>query len=332
MNGDNARQTKSERQVLDALKSQLRAGERLLENIRFTDERGGDVEIDALLLLPGFGAAVIEIKGGLVEYTGGEWVTTTTTSRRRIRPTEQGRNGKHALRTFLSRQDSWQHGLVRTEWFIAMPFTKVTGDMGPEGLREILIGSDDVATALDQVRSRLASVQDGDAVLNVVQVEQAMSLLKSQTGAARRSQTGHVVQLTVYGLVCAIVAAGFFTAAVAAGHTWATWLAAIAGGAVVGLIGNFVRLRYQHFSRDLAVAGTIAFLIGWILGAPIANAAPIKTLRGCQPSYSGCLPIVDDLDCAEIVGMVEVTGEDVYRLDRDQDGIGCEWNEKPKSQ
>lgn len=328
MNGDNARQTKSERQVLDALRSQLRSGERLIENIRFTDERNGDVEIDALLLLPGLGAAVIEIKGGLVEYTDGEWVTTTTTSRRRIRPTEQGRNGKHALRTYLSRQDTWNHGQIRAEWFIAMPFTRVSGDMGPEGLREILIGSDDVSTALNQVRSRLAAVQDGFFVPSTEDVEQIVHLLRSQTGAARRSQTGHLIQLSIYGLVCAFIAAAFFTAAVTAGTALATWLAAIAGGAVAALIGNFVRTRYKHFSRDLAVAGTIAFLIGWILGAPIANAAPIKTLRGCQASYSGCLPIVDDLDCAEIVGMVEVTGEDVYRLDRDKDGLACEWNEK----
>ena len=81
----------------------------------------------------------------------------------------------------------------------------------------------------------------------------------------------------------------------------------------------------------LLVAGVIAFLLGWLLGIPLANAAPLKLLRGCQPSYGGCLPIVDDLDCSQIVGQVEVTGEDVYRLDRDRDGIGCEWNEPPKT-
>lgn len=49
---------------------------------------------------------------------------------------------------------------------------------------------------------------------------------------------------------------------------------------------------------------------------------------GCQPSYSPCLPIVDDLDCADVRAMglapVRVEGPDVYRLDRDGDGLGCE--------
>lgn len=53
----------------------------------------------------------------------------------------------------------------------------------------------------------------------------------------------------------------------------------------------------------------------------------------CDPNYSGaCLdPNASDYDCAggsgdgpEYVGMVTVTGTDVYGLDRDGDGIGCE--------
>ena len=49
---------------------------------------------------------------------------------------------------------------------------------------------------------------------------------------------------------------------------------------------------------------------------------------GCHPSYSPCLPIVSDLDCAEVRAMgkapVRVSGSDPYRLDGDGDGWGCE--------
>jgi hypothetical protein len=45
---------------------------------------------------------------------------------------------------------------------------------------------------------------------------------------------------------------------------------------------------------------------------------------GCHPSYRPCLPIVPDLDCADIDGPVTVIGPDEYRLDGDGDGIGCE--------
>lgn len=55
--------------------------------------------------------------------------------------------------------------------------------------------------------------------------------------------------------------------------------------------------------------------------------------RRCHPSYSGaCVPIASDVDCAGgsgngpayVRGPVRVIGRDVYGLDRDKDGIGCE--------
>ncbi len=53
---------------------------------------------------------------------------------------------------------------------------------------------------------------------------------------------------------------------------------------------------------------------------------------GCHPSYDPCVPIASDVDCAGgsgngpeyVRGPVRVIGPDVYGLDRDGDGIGCE--------
>jgi endonuclease YncB( thermonuclease family) len=44
----------------------------------------------------------------------------------------------------------------------------------------------------------------------------------------------------------------------------------------------------------------------------------------CMSGYSPCLPVVPDLDCADINHPVQVTGSDPYRLDADGDGIGCD--------
>ncbi|MDY7104359.1 MAG: hypothetical protein S0880_24500 [Actinomycetota bacterium] len=52
----------------------------------------------------------------------------------------------------------------------------------------------------------------------------------------------------------------------------------------------------------------------------------------CDPNYSGCVPIASDVDCAGgrgngpayVRGPVWVVGDDVYGLDRDRDGVGCE--------
>ena len=58
-----------------------------------------------------------------------------------------------------------------------------------------------------------------------------------------------------------------------------------------------------------------------------------KAQRQCDPNYSGaCVPIASDVDCAGgggngpayVQGPVRVIGSDIYDLDRDGDGIGCE--------
>lgn len=63
--------------------------------------------------------------------------------------------------------------------------------------------------------------------------------------------------------------------------------------------------------------------------APAAPAAP----SGCDSNYAGaCVPIASDVDCAGgsgngpayVRGPVTVVGSDIYGLDRDGDGVGCE--------
>ncbi len=59
---------------------------------------------------------------------------------------------------------------------------------------------------------------------------------------------------------------------------------------------------------------------------------PPTSSGGCDPNYSGCVPIDSDVDCASgsgngpsyVVGPVNVIGTDIYGLDDDGDGIGCE--------
>ncbi|MCE3556203.1 hypothetical protein LWC33_32775 [Pseudonocardia sp. RS11V-5] len=66
---------------------------------------------------------------------------------------------------------------------------------------------------------------------------------------------------------------------------------------------------------------------------PARTATPVaRPASNCDPNYSGCVPIDSDVDCAGgsgngpsyVRGPVRVTGKDIYGLDADKDGIGCE--------
>lgn len=67
---------------------------------------------------------------------------------------------------------------------------------------------------------------------------------------------------------------------------------------------------------------------------PVTEVTAIGTAKtSCDPNYSGaCVPIAPDVDClggggdgpAFVAGPVTVIGEDIYGLDGNHDGIGCE--------
>jgi hypothetical protein len=85
--------------------------------------------------------------------------------------------------------------------------------------------------------------------------------------------------------------------------------------------------------RKLTVL-TIGFAMG-LTFTPAANAAPMPQEQGssCDSNYSGdCVPIASDVDCASgsgngpayVEGPVTVIGNDIYGLDNNNDGVGCE--------
>jgi len=65
---------------------------------------------------------------------------------------------------------------------------------------------------------------------------------------------------------------------------------------------------------------------------PPPEPEPEKRDEKCDPNYDPCVAIDSDVDCAGgrgngpsyVQGPVHVIGRDVYGLDRDGDGIGCD--------
>jgi hypothetical protein len=65
----------------------------------------------------------------------------------------------------------------------------------------------------------------------------------------------------------------------------------------------------------------------------VAVGTKVATSGGdCDPNYQPCVPIASDVDCAGgsgngpayVQGPVYVVGDDIYDLDRDGDGVGCD--------
>jgi hypothetical protein len=75
-------------------------------------------------------------------------------------------------------------------------------------------------------------------------------------------------------------------------------------------------------------------LPGDLVGTSVQLAAPApRAASPCDPNYSGaCVPIASDVDCAGgggngpayVKGPVYVVGKDIYGLDKDGNGVGCE--------
>ncbi|WP_067859199.1 hypothetical protein [Nocardia shimofusensis] len=84
----------------------------------------------------------------------------------------------------------------------------------------------------------------------------------------------------------------------------------------------------MRFALSLGVSALAA--VTFVLTSPAAPSAHAEPAE-CHPSYTPCLPITSDVDCAGgsgngpvYTGRVTVIGPDEYGLDRDNDGVGCE--------
>jgi hypothetical protein len=89
--------------------------------------------------------------------------------------------------------------------------------------------------------------------------------------------------------------------------------------------------------NDSSIADPVAAATDLSVAEPVAPAtdsavtAPTDIGR-CDPNYTPCVPVDSDVDCAGgrgngpsyVRGPVKVVGTDVYGLDRDGDGTGCD--------
>lgn len=84
--------------------------------------------------------------------------------------------------------------------------------------------------------------------------------------------------------------------------------------------------------------GGLLLLLCSAVGTAAATPVSAGAQADCDSNYTGaCVPIADDVDCEGgdgdgpeyVTGPVTVVGEDIYNLDHDGNGTGCEGDGTP---
>ena len=112
-------------------------------------------EADVVVGLPGFGFAVIEVKGGAVAHTDDGWVQFTPRGPRTMDPAKQANRGKRLLDSYVQ-QRGWSHGPIRFEHLVAFPDVDFDDSPpAPDLARWALIARGDLGNAAECVQRAL---------------------------------------------------------------------------------------------------------------------------------------------------------------------------------
>jgi hypothetical protein len=170
----------AERLVWEALARQIHADTVLIPNLRLTSTQK-DHELDILALMPGVGVVVVEVKGGSVSVDEqGRWWSGGRNRRSRIRPVEQARDGKYALRDFIEADPRWKNrrSRVRFGHAIVLPNTDLQADFATTDCpRWMVSGRGDIGdlagrvhdvVALQQNEQRAATADDVELIREIL--------------------------------------------------------------------------------------------------------------------------------------------------------------------
>lgn len=152
----------SERLFAEQLREQLPDDAVMFVNQRFTD-RTADVEADVIVAWPGFGMAVIEVKGGSVFLQNQQWrqVWQHGSTTKRIDPVGQARNAKYKLRAYLDEHVQWSHGRPRLAHMVALTATTLDATFtAPDAPRWMIVDRTEMGHAASRVAAVLRQTAD----------------------------------------------------------------------------------------------------------------------------------------------------------------------------
>lgn len=200
-----------------------------------------------------------------------------------------------------------------------------TAPTGPTGSDAVPVVPDLEGLSLDAAQASLAAADI------VVEVEVKEEYSKAESGTVFKVTPGVGIELESGDTVTLFIALAYPTVPRVVGKKVAAAIAALReAGFRVDVKKKISALPAGTVLKVSPRAGT-ELLPGQTVTLVIAKEAPVQP--SCHPSYEGaCLsPTASDYDCAGgsgngplYTGFVYVVGPDVFGLDADNDGYGCE--------
>ncbi len=171
--------TESERDVWDRLTATAPGDWVILPNVRITDS--ADREADLVVLIPGQGVVVCEVKGGSLFHRDGDWWVYSQGRDRKVRPVDQARETAYALRAYVEADPRWRalHGSrIRFAHTVIAPYSEIADDFAtPDCPRWAIHGKGDLADLAGRLWDlparqdnayRLATEQDCELVAQIL--------------------------------------------------------------------------------------------------------------------------------------------------------------------
>ncbi|WP_426940059.1 NERD domain-containing protein [Pseudarthrobacter sp. S6] len=155
----------AERAVWEALRKTLPDECVLAHSVQVRDGRS-EHEIDLLVLWPGVGMAAIEVKGGQVSITDGQWHQSDRSGGHKIQnPLAQSQSSLHALKNWLETQLGTRVS-SRAAYLVSLPYSPVPQEWAMAGCpRSLLLDETDNKSPADLVRRAIETEGGGAAPL-----------------------------------------------------------------------------------------------------------------------------------------------------------------------